>query len=506
MKQPNIIYVFPDQYRQQAMGFWQKSKYKEALRGVTDPVHTPNIDKFADESLVLTQAISTCPLCSPYRGMLFSGRFPEQNGVKSNCNNLRPDSLKEDMVCMTDVFADQGYNVGYIGKYHLDKPEADFDASGLYVGSEGGYFADGSKPEDLASKSINSGNRCCWDTATPSGPKRHGVDYWYSYGTFDQHNNPHYWDNDCHKHEPKKWSPVHEADIAIAYINNDKKERDEDKPFCLFLGMNPPHNPYESIEHTDGDMFYKYYSEDRIPNVRDLLNRPNVPDDARANDWVRYYFASVSGVDRAFGRILEALEASGEKDNTIVVFSADHGEMMGSHDAGAKNVPYEESYLIPYIVRYPEKLENRIEDLIFGGPDVMPTLLGLAGLGQHIPNDIEGTDYSDVWLKGEMSEMKRPTSSLYIHDYPDYQRKGVRTERYTFVIERDVDGQFQKHVIFDNEKDPYQMNNLEFEDLDEDTLVNLKKELGFWLKKANDLWFQNNVFEDFIIYPEEEGV
>lgn len=101
MKKPNIIYVFPDQYRQQAMSFWQKAEYKDALRGVSDPVHTPNIDKFAQESLVMTQAISTCPLCSPYRGMLLSGRFPEHNGVKSNCNNLRTSSLKEDITCWT---------------------------------------------------------------------------------------------------------------------------------------------------------------------------------------------------------------------------------------------------------------------------------------------------------------------------------------------------------------------------------------------------------------------
>lgn len=300
------------------------------------------------------------------------------------------------------------------------------------------------------------------------------MDYWYSYGTFDQHGNPHYWDNDCVKHEPKQWSPTHEADVAISYINNDQNQRDKANPFCLFFGMNPPHNPYSSLKDTDSDMYHKYYSEEKVPNVRDLFTRPNVPEDARANDWVRYYFSSVSGVDREFGRIMDALEASGEKDNTIVVFSADHGEMMGSHDEGAKNIPQEESYLIPYVIRYPEVLEHRIEDLMFGGPDVMPTLLALSGLSENIPEDLDGTDY---------------------------QRKGVRTERYTFVIEKDTEGQFNKYAIYDNEKDPYQMINLEFDDLDKDTLEFLKTELGYWLKKSNDLWYQERVFESFIIYP-----
>ena len=501
MKKPNIIYVFPDQYRIQALSLWQEEGYKDVLRGVTDPVFTPNIDRFAKESLIMTQAVSNFPLCSPYRGMLLSGRFPEQNGVKANCNSIRPDSLREDIVCLTDVLASQGYNIGYLGKYHLDRAEPHFDAEGVYVGVKGGYYADGSQPQDIESIGEDQLYDCCWNMATPKGPKRHGVDFWYSYGADDTHSNPHYWDTDCVKQWSNKWSPIHEADVAISYINNHNNERDTDNPFCLFVSMNPPHSPYNAIEHTDAKMFHKYYSEDKVPDIWDLLNRPNVPKDADALAWVRYYFASVSGVDREFGRILDALEASGEKDNTIVVFSADHGDTMGSHNQNPKNSIYEESYRIPYIVRYPKVLDHRIEDLMFSGPDVMPTLLGLAGMKEFIPEDLDGTDYSEVLVKGEDAQVEKPKSTLYLHEYPSYQRKGVRTDRYSFVIERDTNGEFKKHCIFDNHADPYQMNNLEFEDLDPETLEFLKSELGYWLKRANDSWYQERVFEDFIIYP-----
>lgn len=177
---PNVVFIMPDQFRRQAMGFWSREKYRGAINGTSDPVHTPNLDRFADESIVFSQAISTQPVCSPFRAMLMSGRFPEQNGVKVNCKAGRDSSLREDIECFTDVLAKAGYSLGYIGKLHLDKPLPHFDKEGNYVGEGGGYFVDGS-PESSTD---------CWDMYTPPGPKRHGIDYWYSYGTFDEHKNP----------------------------------------------------------------------------------------------------------------------------------------------------------------------------------------------------------------------------------------------------------------------------------------------------------------------------
>ena len=111
-KRPNILFVFPDQYRLQALGF----------RG-EDPVHTPNLDAFAAESRVLTHAVSTRPVCSPYRAMLLTGQYPHKNGVVVNCNSNTSalgNYLKESTVCLSDVLAEAGYSQGYIGKWHLD--------------------------------------------------------------------------------------------------------------------------------------------------------------------------------------------------------------------------------------------------------------------------------------------------------------------------------------------------------------------------------------------------
>lgn len=484
MKQPNILFIMTDQQRRHAMGFWNKTPYKDKIRDCGDPVITPNLDRLADESVVFSRAVSNCPLCSPYRGMLLSGKYPSGNGVAFNCKAGRTSSLREDITTMTDVLSQEGYNIGYIGKYHLDKPETHFDKNRNYVGEDGSYYFDGSK----------DGDESCWDMITPPGRKRHGVDYWYSYGTFDQHQNPHYWDTSCDFHEPKTWSPTHEADKAISFIKN------SDKPFCLFLSFNPPHSPYDSIEYTDKESYDKYYSEEVVPELSDLLNRPNVDLKSGADKMVRFYFSHITGVDREVGRVIDTVEQLGLKEDTIVVYTSDHGDMMGSQGLLSKNQPYEESLLIPLILRYPKLLIPRVEDLMIGVPDMMPSLLNLAGLSARIPEDMDGFDYSDIIVRGEESDCKKPESALYIHHYDEYQMKGVKSDRYTLVVKRDEKGMFKEYVLFDNLNDPYQMNNLKYSQIDSDDLEFLRAELGRWLKISRDDWYIDRVFNEFIIY------
>lgn len=118
---PNVIYIFPDQMRNHAMGFWKEAGFRDAVNFEGDPVHTPNLDRFAKESVVLTSAMSNCPLSSPHRGILLTGMYPEHSGVPLNCNANRPiSSLREDATCISDVFSQAGYNCAYIGKLHVD--------------------------------------------------------------------------------------------------------------------------------------------------------------------------------------------------------------------------------------------------------------------------------------------------------------------------------------------------------------------------------------------------
>jgi len=103
-QRPNIIYVFPDQFRNHAMQFWNEEGFREHVNFKADPVHTPVLSSFARESVVLTSAQSNCPLSSPHRGMMLTGMYPDGSGVPLNCNSTRPiSSLREDVVTISDV-------------------------------------------------------------------------------------------------------------------------------------------------------------------------------------------------------------------------------------------------------------------------------------------------------------------------------------------------------------------------------------------------------------------
>lgn len=484
---PNVIYVFPDQMRNSAMGFWSSEKYASHLRYQGDPVITPNLDKFADESLVFSSAYSNTPLSSPHRGSLLTGMYPSKSGVPLNVNSTRPfNSLRDDAVTISDVFSQNGYNCAYIGKYHLDYPTPnDPDNPGHYVENRDPV----------------------WDAYTPP-EKRHGFDFWYSYGTFDTHKKPHYWDTQGARHEIREWSPQHEVDIAIDYLENNSGQRDNDKPFFMMVSMNPPHHPYSSLD----DCMEEDYDLYKDKTLGELLVRDNADTTMQKAASAPYYFAQVTGVDREFGRLLAALDSLGLADHTIVVFASDHGETMTSHGLDdPKNSPYSESTDIPFLIRYPGKLEPGVEDLILSTPDIMPTVLGLSGLSSKVPGEVQGRDFSSWLLTGE-SEVPLPQGALYIRNldgekdengkvisyFPE--TRGVKTAEYTLSLTIDRESkELQRALFFHDATDPYQLNNLLLDDHPAEKEALLKVLAGL-LKDADDPWYNEKILADRIPY------
>lgn len=485
LEHPNVIYVFPDQYRNMAMEFWDDPAFQEA-HIKADPVRTPNLNRFAKESLVLTSAMSNCPLSSPHRGSLMTGMYPNRSGIPLNCNSNRPiSSLRTDVTCMSDVFSQHGYECAYFGKLHADHPTPNDP-------NNEGHYVDNSQ--------------VVWDAYTPK-EKRHGFNYWYSYGTFDVHKNPHYWDNEGKKHEPKEWSPIHEAKQVIKYLKNQENQRDASKPFFLMLGMNPPHSPYRSID----DCMEEDYNLYKDMPIDSLLVRPNADKHREKANSAKFYFASVTGVDRAFGMILESLKELGLDKNTIVVFTSDHGETMCSHFTDEpKNLPYKEAMNVPFLVRYPEKIKPRMDNLMLSSPDIMPTMLGLAGLQSFIPSTVQGKNYAEVMLEAG-STLPRPTSALYIRNVDGEKDpngkvisyfpagRGLKTSHYTLAIFLRKDKKIKETFLYDDLKDPYQLNNLSFEDHSE-LVKEILQEMGQKLKEIDDPWYKEQVLSDMIPY------
>ncbi len=463
---PNLLFVFPDQMRGQAMGFMN-----------ADPVITPHLDRFAAESLVLTQAVSNYPVCSPYRAMLMTGKYPHSNKVLSNCNSRSAPygcQLQAADRCWSDVLKDRGYSLGYIGKWHLDSPYKP------YV------------------KCKNNSEKFAWNEWCPPN-RRHGFDFWYAYGTYDYHTRPMYWSTDAGRdeaHYVDQWGPEHEADLAIKYIRNENGEyRDPNKPFALVISMNPPHMPYHLVPKKYLDMY-------EGKTYKDLINRPNVNVEGDtaggrlARKQIKNYFAMVTGVDEQFGRILKTLKAEGLENNTIVVFTSDHGNCLGAHEQVSKNVHYEESMRIPFLIRWPGRIKPRHDDLLLSVPDVYPTLIDLMGFGCDIPKDVQGVSHASFFMTGRGV---RPESQLYMWvpvglvktggAGAAWGRRGVRTARYTLVISK-AEGKTPGCTLHDNVEDPYQLENIAADR--PEVVEELRDELERWLLKNNDPWLQSS--------------
>ena len=239
---PNLLFVFADQYRKQAVGFMNE-----------DPVITPHLDKLAEEGFAFTNAVSSCPICSPYRAMLMTGRFPMSTGITSNCMPGTDLEMNEDERCIGDILKENGYSTGYIGKWHLEVPSLNRSE----------------EPVDGATDA--------WDGWTPPGPRRHGFDFWYAYNSNGKHFDPNYWKDTPERIDVEQWSVAHETDVAIDFIS----DCPPDKPFALFMSWNPPHNPYVAP-----DQYLEFYKG------LDLSPRPNV----EFTDLYKRRYKSILGV------------------------------------------------------------------------------------------------------------------------------------------------------------------------------------------------------------------
>jgi arylsulfatase A-like enzyme len=484
--QPNLLIIFTDEHRRQAMEFWQQPEYRGAINGISDPVFTPNLNKLASEGVVFTQAMSTHPVCSPHRAMLLSGTFPSQNGIWKNCHENSVTTLKQELACYTDVLYNNGYNTAYFGKCHWIKPTKLFDMDANYVGitnPPGGY---------LPNK---------FDIYIPQGADRHNIEYWYQV-LKDNHFSQYVYSNDPvaiggksdgEMYLSNEFSSKHEARTIIDYLKNNRQQRDSNKPFCITWSLNPPHPPYNKIEDCEEDSYnlYKDMTHDQ------LFNRPNRTD--KASDLnAKVYFANVTSTDKYIGQVIDALDSLGLGDNTLVVFTSDHGEMLGSHDRMQKNCEFEEAFGVPLLVRYNGVLRHKTDDLLIGTTDLYPTFFGLMGMHNLIPKAVKGTDYSEIIENPKEATVMRPISTPFLSI--EGNKKGVRTNEYTFTVSGDG-----SITLFNNKTDPYQLNNFDFKSLSEKEQQKLSQELGYWLKLADDPWVAEKINSNVIDYSVSLG-
>ena len=414
---PNILYLLADQWRASATGY------------AGDPnVKTPHLDSLAKDALVFRNAVSVCPVCTPYRAALQTGRYPTSTGMFLNDAHL-PDSE----LCMAEILGAAGYATAYIGKWHLDG-----HGRSSYIPPE----------------------------------RRQGWDDWKVAECDHNYKHSHYYSGTSP--EKQFWNGYDafaETNDAQQYLRDHAKTG---KPFILCVAYGVPHFPHE----TAPDEFKALYPPDKIklpPNVP-----PALQDKARKE--AQGYYAHCSALDRCVGELLETLAETGLAANTIIVFTSDHGEMLGSQGVAptTKQVAWSEASQVPFLLRVPGTAGRSVTTPLTT-PDILPTLLGLAGVA--VPRSVEGDDLSPSIRAGGDADR----AALYMGVAPFVtarlakEYRAIRTNRYTYV--RGLEGPW---LLFDDDKDPWQMHNLVGQTEQADLTRELDQKLKARLQQIGD--------------------
>jgi arylsulfatase A-like enzyme len=398
---------------------------------------TPTMARMMREGTSFDFAISNNPVCVPHRCMLLSGKWSHRTGAVENEGGLAPGDKT-----LGHIFGEAGYVTGYTGKWHAGAyaQQAGFDWHMLW-------------------NNTNWHWNSTWDDLHGGGGRK----------------------NPC-----KKYQPVKMTDQALEFIHENSGA---DRPFFLMVAWNPPHAVFTDAPEEKKALY---------PDSSSLPWRDNAEEAGKQKWWKDYqgYHAHITAIDEQIGRIFQTLEKTGELENTIVIYSADHGSMMNSHGKGNKRHPQDESCRVPFLVTGPGIPKEQIRRELFGTIDIFPTLCGLAGIG--IPDFCDGQDFSanirncpgicdpesqllmHVAILKAMKKAGNTPLPEFVRQYSDAPFfRGVRGKRYTCTV--NTDGEWQ---LWDNLNDPLQQKNLIDDPAYADVTRAMHTELEHWLEKA----------------------
>jgi arylsulfatase A-like enzyme len=429
---PNLVLVFADQMRGMDMGCAGNPQ-----------VQTPCLDRLAAEGARLCRAYANAPVCTPSRAVLLTGRHAIATTVVANDLPL-PEGLPTLGSCMRGA----GYRTAYIGKWHLDGVP-----------------------------------RSRW---TPPGPRRHGFERWAAYNCSHDYLHARYYGDGPEPIALPGYEPVAQTDLLLSFI-----DEPDPRPFAAVLSWGPPHDPYEAVpEHHRAR--YDPAALRLRPNVRPIAPGPG--DLAGGRDVRRTlacYYAHITALDEQVGRIRDHLERRGRSRDTLLVFTSDHGDMLWSQGRMMKQQPWEESVQVPLLLRWPGRVPagRTVADLT-GLVDLLPTLLGL--LGVPVPAGVQGADLSAAVLAKPAAPRARDAgpASVFLYDLVSVDQshrqgipewRGVRTARHTYARTR-----AGPWLLYDNERDPYQLDNLVGRPELAAVQAGCEAELEGWLRRTGD--------------------
>lgn len=396
----NLLFIITDQQRQDTMKVYGNQKIK-----------TPNLDLLAEKSVVFERYYVAQPVCTPSRATMMTGLYPHTHG--SFKNNI---PLDEKIPILIEMVGDQDYVTGYFGKWHL----------GNEIFKQRG-FTHFESTEDMYTDYYSSDK----DRSQRSGYHRYLAEHGVKPDT------PHGYSRTYANQLPKELSkPAYVANKAIEFL-----ERYRDRPFILYLSFLDPHTPFNSVYddlYNPEDMEVpETFFEDMDPTVlfrtraiREVLTAGKYPgyegiiDNAKELKKVKArYWGKITLVDEMLGRVFKRLAELGLEQRTIIVFTTDHGEMMGDHRLVFKSVMYEEAIRVPFILSIPSLKNKTIRiSTPVSQVDLVPTLLDL--MSQPLPKHLQGKS----WVPYLFSKAQWPRENVIVEwNGPDglqWQRDG----------------------------------------------------------------------------------
>jgi arylsulfatase A-like enzyme len=426
MGKKNILFIFTDQMHRYALG----------CMGNPD-IETPNLDRLAENGVLFTNAYSNCPLCTPFRINLLTGLYSHQ--THSLLNNKR---IPKDCITLAHEFNMAGYHTSYVGKWH--------------IGATGNQPI----PQEL----------------------RAGFTDFIGYQCYNEFiENVCFYDEENQEHRYNKHRTDVTTDIAL-----ERLEKIKDKPFFMCVSYQAPHYPVqpkvEFEEKYRGKPIHRRANAQEIdpytrthspPSPFPKENCPNYQKyGGNLDEYIRLYYGMVSQVDDNVGRLLNALEKWGIRDNTIVIFTSDHGDMQGSHGLKNKQLAFEESSGIPLIVQVPNGVKGAVSDALISGIDFYPTTLSLVDSKPSIT--LPGKDLSPI-LYGKKLTNEPPVFS------ENWRWKMIREGDFKLVVR----GFWNKPTeLYNVKNDTYEMANLIKNPEYAVKIKELRNKIQDWLKQT----------------------
>ena len=461
MRRPNVLLLYTDQQRLDTLSYLHNCGIGEKIA-----IETPNIDKLASQGAFFNNYFVNNPVCGPSRMSFLSGLYPCRVGVGDNGYGF-PDDLKH----IGNYLAPYGYTTAQIGKIHFEPhvkrwhedPAKTFGFDTAIISDEPGCY------NDAYTKWIEGLSDC--DQVKKARTQLPPAGYGYGKENYTQQgrevHEPYLFEADEHFTHSQ-----FVKDETIEFI----KQQNEAKPFfCIagFYSPHPPLNPHvKYVERVCSDYLtgIKVGKDDK---VMDILK------DLTAEDWNKiktYYLALVCEIDDCVGEILAELKNKNLEEDTLVIFTSDHGEYLGDHGRIQKGMPgYDCVVNVPFIVKYPKKIKSgQIIDSLAEGVDFVPTVLDFCSIQK--PKVLQGDSLYSL-LVGNTNKHK---AEIFCERFYDNKmaESMIRTKEYKYAI---AEG---REFLFDLNKDPYELENLILDNKYSAVLADMRLKMIF---KLSDL-------------------